>query len=138
MYGWNYVILNTIGLWPKPQKTRLKEYWALINSLLIIAFMIIPRCTAIPLYAHQIDALVQSCSTQLPAILGCSKIMVLHFRRKELVNYLMDMETATLSKCSNEEAIVIMKTVKLERRISMISGFAGLFVATSGTISLVR
>lgn len=75
--GWNRFLMNMGGFWPTRQSSYIGRYWPLINAMLVLIVIIIPRFAAMSLFWNEIDAFVQSFTTQLAFMSVFFKLIVL-------------------------------------------------------------
>ncbi|XP_063978373.1 odorant receptor 4-like isoform X2 [Diachasmimorpha longicaudata] len=134
--GWNRFLMDLAGFWPKPRSNFISKHWALINAAMVLIVIIIPRFAAMFLFWNEVDAVVQSFSTQLVFIVVFFKLMVLHFGNEVLVDLLGTMENDLSTELTEKQYTLVFKTAKMARTISMFIGIGTICVVITGIVSL--
>ncbi|XP_063978378.1 uncharacterized protein LOC135163110 [Diachasmimorpha longicaudata] len=135
--GWNKFLLNFGGFWPKCQSSFIGKYWPLINAALVVIVIIIPRFAAMSLFWNEIDAFIQSFTTQLAFMSVFFKLIVLQFGNEVLVELISTMKTNLSVELTKQQYAPVFKAAKFGRTISTIVAFSFVCVVITGVISLV-
>ncbi|XP_011301056.1 uncharacterized protein [Fopius arisanus] len=136
-YGWNRFFLNLGGFWPKRQSTFIGKHWPLINAGLVFVVIIIPRFAAMSLFWNEVDAFVQSFTTQLAFMSVFFKLIILQLGNEVLVDLLSMMREDLSTELTQEQFAPVLKAAKFGRTISTIVGMSFVCVVITGIISLV-
>ncbi|THK33250.1 odorant receptor 4 [Diachasma alloeum] len=134
--GWNRVLMDFAGFWPKPRSSFIGKNWPLIHAVIVLIVIIIPRFAAMFLFWNEVDAVVQSFATQLIFIVVFFKLIVLQFGNKVLVDLLVTMEDDLSTELTEEQYTPVFKAAKIARTISMFLGIATISILSTGIVSL--
>ncbi|XP_011301054.1 odorant receptor 22c-like [Fopius arisanus] len=127
--GWNRLVMDSFGLWPKCHMNFIEKNWSLIIAIMISIVVIIPRFAAIFLFWNETDAVVQSFSTQLLFMTIVFKLLILHFRNEVLADLLTAMEADLSQRLTDIKYLAVLRTARIGRIISI--------VLTSGTFCIL-
>nr|WHS04448.1 odorant receptor 45 [Psyttalia incisi] len=134
--GWNRFLMDLGGFWPKPRSNFISKNWAMINAAMVLIVIIIPRFAAMSLFWNEIDAVVQSFSTQLVFIVVFFKLMVLHFGNKVLVDLLAIMKEDLSRELNEVQYTRVFRASRIARMISIFIGIGTICVVITGVVSL--
>ncbi|THK33249.1 odorant receptor 4 [Diachasma alloeum] len=134
--GWNRFLLNLSGFWPKRRSSFVGTHWPLINAILVLVVIIIPRFAAMCLFWNEVDAFIQFFTTQLVFINVFFKLIVLQLGNEVLVDLLSMMEANLSADLTKEQYAPVLKLAKFGRTISIIVGLSAVGVVITGVVAM--
>ncbi|XP_011301059.1 uncharacterized protein [Fopius arisanus] len=135
--GWNRFILNMMGFWPKKRSSLVGRYWSLINAVLVLIVIILPRFGAMCLFWNEIDAFIQFFTTQLVFINVFFKLIVLQLGNEVLVDLLSMMKANLKRELTGEQYPPVMAFAKFGRTISIVVALSFVCVVFTGVVAML-